>query len=418
MVRIENLPPSYRSKVGIGMFLSALFTAKAGSHVEDFMFEHCFVAELKLLTHGVLLKVSGQQYFLQVRLKLYIMDTKQLEKSFDCSCVYCLFGCALCRHHGRWSAQSHLDKVIYNGHRVYLPLSHYFRPFGQSRNCYPKGYFTTTDTDFDNAEVQNVERDKLEQRRKREEKKEQTKGQANGAKSTDLEGRDGREIDLSLLGTALWYHICDFRLPRRFSPVKHAKFVADASSAAQKGALFHGIRKPSILLEVPFIDIEIDLCWEGFHTLYNISKNLLTTMKGERADSLGVRRYCTYTGTQYPCLQNGDEQDEPSPWVQPETEQYRLDGHINSVMIPMGYKNNFTVKNMFQQTGNLRGTDYITLVTVMMDYIVYISNNIPDAYKCFYRMLAHDVTDLQALFFSDTSINDLENWILETVAAH
>ncbi|KAJ1397103.1 hypothetical protein B484DRAFT_407109 [Ochromonadaceae sp. CCMP2298] len=50
----------------------------------------------------------------------------------------------------------------------------------------------------------------------------------------------------------------------------------------------------------------------------------------------------------------------------------------------MGYKNNFTVKNMFQQTGNLRGTDYITLVTVMMDYIVYISNNIPDAYKCFY----------------------------------
>jgi hypothetical protein len=146
------------------MFLSALFTAKAGSHVEDFM----FVAELQLLAQGLLLKVCGRMYFLQVRLKLYIMDTKQLEKSFDCSCVHCLFGCFLCRHHGRWSEQSHLNKVLVNGHRVYLPMSHYLRQFGQTRNCCPKGYFTTTDTDFDDAVVQKAEKEKLEQKRKRE----------------------------------------------------------------------------------------------------------------------------------------------------------------------------------------------------------------------------------------------------------
>jgi hypothetical protein len=218
----------------------------------------------------------------------------------------------------------------------------------------------------------------------------------------DVEQRDGREIDLALLGTALWYHTCDFRPARRFRPVAHSTFVRDATRAAQKRDLFHGIRSNSILLDVPFIDIETDLCFEGFHPLYNTVKNLLMSMKGDRADSLGVRRYCAYTGTHYPYLHNAGG---IPPWQRIETQQWRLDAHTNSVMIPMGYKKKFMVKNPFQQSGNLRGTDYLTFATVLMDYIEFISD-FPPAYKLFYRMFGHDMTDLLAPFFSDKDIDD------------
>jgi hypothetical protein len=137
-------------------------------------------------------------------------------------------------------------------------------------------------------------------------------------------------------------------------------------------------------------------------------------MKGDRADSLGVRRYCAYTGTHYPYLHNAGG---IPPWQRIETQQWRLDAHTNSVMIPMGYKKKFMVKNPFQQSGNLRGTDYLTFATVLMDYIEFISD-FPPAYKLFYRMFGHDMTDLLAPFFSDKDIDDLENRILETVGAH
>ena len=43
---ILNLPPSYRIKLGIGMFLISVFTARMKSNAEDFFLRSLYVGEL------------------------------------------------------------------------------------------------------------------------------------------------------------------------------------------------------------------------------------------------------------------------------------------------------------------------------------------------------------------------------------
>ena len=63
---ILNLPPSVRTKVGAGMFMLTAFYGKLDSATEEFIFNDCLIAELKILYKGLLVEVAGRQYFMQV----------------------------------------------------------------------------------------------------------------------------------------------------------------------------------------------------------------------------------------------------------------------------------------------------------------------------------------------------------------
>jgi hypothetical protein len=58
-IGILNLPPSYRGKLGVGLFLISLFRSKAGSAAELFIF-NCLVQELKMFFEGVEIFLNGK----------------------------------------------------------------------------------------------------------------------------------------------------------------------------------------------------------------------------------------------------------------------------------------------------------------------------------------------------------------------
>ena len=143
MTQILNLPPSYRGKLGVGMFVQAIY---AGRHAnaEKFLFTDNFVEELIGLYHGVEIVILEIRYFIQARLVLHILDTRAAEP------MLCLqstsnskAGCPICRgvtgvHDGR--------KCVYIGHRHLLSTEHYLRFLGQSGKCCPEDFYAPHST--------------------------------------------------------------------------------------------------------------------------------------------------------------------------------------------------------------------------------------------------------------------------------
>lgn len=134
-ISILNLPPTYRNRLGVGMFLASLFTAKAGSVAEYFLFMRCFIEELKLLSEGIHMRDGyGRQVFIQVRLIQHLCDGRAQEKIFKCQGAGCMFGCTICNGVCGTSRPA-LNKVIYVGHRVFLSHKHFLRSRGQTQDC-------------------------------------------------------------------------------------------------------------------------------------------------------------------------------------------------------------------------------------------------------------------------------------------
>ena len=138
MTQILNLPPTFRGKLGIGMFLSAIYSGKH-LEAEKFLFTDMYCEELRLLYAGVDLVLNGKNYYIQARLILHTLDSKALEAVLCLqSASMSLFGCALC---GICTGVHDGAKPVYIGHRQLLPLNSYLRFIGQSGRCCPQGFY-------------------------------------------------------------------------------------------------------------------------------------------------------------------------------------------------------------------------------------------------------------------------------------
>lgn len=138
MTQILNLPPTFRGKLGIGMFLSAIYSGKH-LEAEKFLFTDMYCEELRLLYDGVDLVINSKRYYIQARLILHTLDSKALEAVLCLqSASMSLFGCALC---GSCTGVHDGSKAVYIGHRQLLPLNSYLRYIGQSGKCCPPGFY-------------------------------------------------------------------------------------------------------------------------------------------------------------------------------------------------------------------------------------------------------------------------------------
>jgi len=138
MTQILNLPPTYRGKLGIGMFIQAIY---AGKHKmsESFLFIDNFCEELNLLYNGVELTISGVLYFIQARLVLHTMDTRAAEAILALqSTSNSRAGCPL---DGSITGIHDGNKCVYIGHRHLLPMNNYLRYLGQSGACCPTDFY-------------------------------------------------------------------------------------------------------------------------------------------------------------------------------------------------------------------------------------------------------------------------------------
>ena len=95
-VSIENLPPTLRRKVGIGMFMLSLFTNKMHSKCYDFIFYDCLTKELSEYEKGKLIHAGNKSYFVQARLIIHRYDTKAFEYICNVQGTASLSGCSKC----------------------------------------------------------------------------------------------------------------------------------------------------------------------------------------------------------------------------------------------------------------------------------------------------------------------------------
>jgi hypothetical protein len=328
IVSILNLPPFLRVTVGVGMFTISVFTGgdsvKADAKIlEDFIFLNCLIKELLMLKDGViiedLLEYGGKQYFLQVRLILHLYDTRALEGIMHVQAAGAYAACPLC---GLISGglKRELDKVVYLGHRVGLPLSHYLRRIGQGCMCCPRNFHTN----YFSGEI--VPKDKkLPLNQPYVVPNWNTTVSSRILKSTEfrtLEPCEGTEAhrkackELATLGELqfvwfhedvikkdavikhlqphLYYHYADYRpLPTKIR-VTTKEYIQHGEYAFDNKQPYKGIKGIAFFALLPYFDKETQLNWDPFHVLMNDSRALIDLLKGTRVISGMVDRYCEH----------------------------------------------------------------------------------------------------------------------------
>ena len=437
LVGIQNLPPTHRSAIGEGIFLSSLFTGKKESGGERFLLDYCLREELRCLGEGVTLKINGRAHFLQVRLKLHILDTIGLQSYMHFECSNSRSGCPLCGFHGQSS--QHVNKCVYGGHREFLDPLHYCRSRGQSRDCCPEGYYAS-DAEFclpikertainahrksvqfdvrldkSNHDVQVVDRNKLVPCDKSDVKELKRRLNPNIDEGYVWHHR---EIDVyTNLSRHLFYHTCDYRAQKHFGRISHQDTMNSAKQAEQVGYSINGMKKVCEIFELPTACIDEDVEFDPAHCQGNVAFNTLAVMKGDRAVNCeGLRGYCEATNTHYPYLQGKGH--DIMPYQLPQERQDLVDACIDTILIPSDYADVFQSKQMFQCSGQVRTADIIQCIRVLLNFIFYCSTSDHVQYREYYKMLSSDFTDLSAPCFSLEEIESLHNRVVETVAVH
>jgi hypothetical protein len=140
MTSILNLPPSFRSVVGVGMFLLGISSFGEEHEARNFLIRDCFIKEMMELYHGVELVVTNVRYFIQARVILHGYDTKGLQPVLRVRGENAkLTPCPLCRHSNTYM-NDYLGTVpCYENMRHLLPLNHWLRAIGQTQQCCPHG---------------------------------------------------------------------------------------------------------------------------------------------------------------------------------------------------------------------------------------------------------------------------------------
>ena len=106
----------------------------------------------------------------------------------------------------------------------------------------------------------------------------------------------------------LWFAHCDYRAKIPYTRKTNADYISNAKAAREwrkqnpdkkKIIPVNGIFDTWQMADLPYSDIETDLCWGPFHTLMNVSNNMIENWKGERIDAntQDIIKYSKRTGT-------------------------------------------------------------------------------------------------------------------------
>ena len=432
LINVLNLPPTYRGKLGLGMFLISLITCKANSGAEKFILEHCLFQELKRFEDGQVIEIDNQKYFVQARLKLTILDTAGLKGFLHLANPQnSYWGCWSCRFHS--VPGEHTSSVYFGGHRSYLPLDHYLRCLGKTEQCCPLGYYLTDENIINNnfktkngtgtfreAFINVKQNNCINNGRVNVKKLQSCSSEVQGnikelktflgdnkAHYTTYHTSFNDIIDSADL---IHYHTCDYRAQKRLQLLGHHEFKNfTVSYPAYYKEQFH-------MTAFRYFDFRQDCPYGSFHCLKNAGLNILECMKGERAKTTQqIMAYSEYTGgTHFPHFNASD--DVIPPWLYTNDQQCKIDAHINCIVVPSSLSNEFAFNNIFQQTGFLRCADLIKFVKIVLKLIPFIAAK--RGYDTFYAMISEDFCDLLAPYFSEDDLTQLQDRLFETVALH
>jgi hypothetical protein len=300
LLQILNLPPSYRTKLGVGMFLMGIFTSKLGSNAEEFFFSDLYVNELKLLHEGILI---DNKWFVQARLILSCLDTIAVQDHLHVQSVGSLEGCAICNcGEGRYVPI--IKKVCTFGHRIILPIKNYIRSRGQSMMCCPENYYSSKDfkTQFEALQPvdEMISTHELKVNNNFEEfsicDKENKKiiyDFLNSEEDFQFFHEDCG-INPTTFDKYLYYHHCDYRPQKQHVRMSNADYIEFGLSAKNINEPVHGIKDVWPEAALPYVDVETQVCWDPFHVMSNIALKILEYFKNDRMKPKIVR-FCEAT---------------------------------------------------------------------------------------------------------------------------
>jgi hypothetical protein len=327
-VSILNLPPSYRTKLGIGTFLMGVLTTKIPSAAENFFFEQLYVNELNVLSEGVLMR---GKYFVQVRLISSCFDTKAVEDHCLIQSCGSKEGCGLCNC-GRGTSVSGL-KICNIGCRSLLVTEHYCRSIGQSSCCCPPGYYeerVNVEKAFEvSAVIPTVKRMRLTQ-------------DLNDFSVCDNRNRKKiynflndataefvwyhKDIPYDFFDKYLYYHHADYRPQATHNRKTNDEYKQNGEECINKN-LKHvkGVKGVWPEHKLPYTNIATDLCWDTFHIISTIGRNFIDNWKGERLKVKTIK-FCKQTNS-HPSLYINDYDSSKlshQPWSIPTALQTKV----------------------------------------------------------------------------------------------
>jgi len=472
---ILNLPPTYRGKVGISQFLSAIYGGTHGN-AEKFLFTDLYCEELRSLYEGFeYVSPSGKRYFIQARLIFHSMDTKALEPIL---CMHSAstsrYGCPYCRNaHGQHNSW----KVCFTGHRNFLPPKHYFRFFGQSGECCPIDFYTPTvvgnwfvDEQFIDDQMPITAESLLENLHGRAKRLENMKfcepcdgdeARGNSIKRFLLDttcaydwihkenGFDFKDISKDGKGIRdhIFYRHFDFRqqiVYRRITKEEHmiaALKARELNKSLKVKVHVEGFQDVWTFDRLPYADLPRNSSPPPDHAIKGVIKHCLDYMFGFYKEKKPSRRKYGKKGQTNKKGKKGDENDtvyereedaedteeafnpiyrpcyygKRAPYSCTETQLDRINGMLKCVLIPVGVSDRSDWVLDLHKSGDFKIAQWKILASVYWDYIIHCLSEVNEWYRLFYRMVGNAIRNLLSFRVRKDSIDQLQGEINELV---
>lgn len=427
IVEFLNCLPTDRSKSGIGQHLIALHHMEIGSKAEQELFSELYVQELTLLEKGieVILAHNGvsYNYFVQARVIVHRLDTIALQKVAKVQGVGSNAGCALCNTLVGVSrkADNHpFKRVIYFGYRRLLPINHWLRFCGMSKQCCPSGYYEggvynwnvlkkveiselkhvkntlsslclssaceNEDLNYWLQEEESKTTNDNSRKRKRQRKD-------NERKRNENERNENLPIEVNEAMFNATFSIQDFVNycePAHCDLRPQLKFERRPQS-------FYDTKQSGVVGQSAFCKLDASnnenaMCYDPFHALKNFAHDIIRLLIGDEGCEkifieamqcerrfLGIR--CndkSKTGAAKNRYEWG------IPWLLSTDDSKRADAVLNCILIPVGLKEKFNSKNVLLTPGNLKGDE---LIHYLCGYMTF-SLQFTQLNACYKRLFA------------------------------
>ena len=420
IISILNLPPTYRCKFGVGQFIVGLLTVSQGSAGENVLL-HCLMEELLILNEGIeIVTKNNKKYFLCVRLIQYLLDTPAAAKFFQ----YLDRGIAGCVYCGRISGK-HLEhyKTVFIGHRFLLPLDHYLRIFGQTGTCCPRNFFPTRHVNRTNSLQEDQDRNHSLQVEELEfygnnpnSAVVQWKHSVFKNKGLCIDTEEHRknvdnfvldqsrnktfswfcDMDQQIFDNYAYFLTCDLRPQcKPHNPAnRFNEFMQLCSLAEREGIPIQGVKGFPLISRLPYFNFQEQFCPVNCHVIANNVKEFFDNVKGSN-DTAKSKKLSEATNS-FPWYYRKKPEDTGLlPWNMTPANRHILDAHINCIIVPLGYSQDFQVTNPFQQTDvlNMKGKFHSGIT--LMELIVHWSFSPFDiAYKAYYLLFSKALMEL------------------------
>lgn len=389
--------------------------------------------EMDHLYHGEHFTIANKRYFIQVRTCLHGYDTRALQPMIHAhSEAKTSAACPLCFKVNNYLSK-HFGHGTIEGDRVFLPLYHILRAFGQSCHCCPRDWYRSKEllgpddaidvgvppelirprAVYDNRAIcRALESCEISEDRFRA---------ARARLCNDdniLEWFHGDDLPFVYLRDHIYYAHLDFREHIPYVRATNEEYLAQGAQATNShSSTVDGIYGTWLFALWQHANISTQVCWDPFHTLLNISKYVILIWKNKRPVTQAAKDYSKLTSTHPDLFTPGDR----VPWILPEAMRKQIENAIvDCIIIPSGYTQHFQMRKLFLQTGQLNGTAKIQVTTTLAEFIVWHIRKLDPAYASSYLgyhlLLSRDFQLLQRPSFTDGDIDTMQNKVNELVS--